>query len=962
VQLPSARAFRIAAIGVLVCAAYEVLHDAFLLHIPAWQSHVVTVLFIASAMFFLGHKLASCERRLREAIHEGETFANAILRKSPALLFILDAEGRFLRWNEHLENKLGYSPDDVAQLSVFDAIRQEDRERSKKLIEATFEGNAAETQISLLHSSGKEIPFYFTGSCIELFGKRCVLGIAVDISAQAQAENQLRVHATALEAAANGIAITGPSGTIEWVNPAFTAMTGFTLDEAIGNNPRLLKSGKQGREFYETLWKTISSGRVWRGEVTNRRKDGSLYTEEMTIAPVISNTGAITNYIAIKQDVTARKLTEEAIHRAEAQYRGIFDDAVIGIFRSTPDGTFLMMNPAMTRMLRRDSPGQAGDQYAMDNLFADSPQSWDLRMRIETAGTVRDLEYECRRRDGSRIWVSLSLRCIYNEDGTAAYYDGTAEDITPRKLAEEALHKSEQQLRLFVEHAPAALAMLDRNMCYIQASRRWLADYGLGDRDLRGVSHYEVFPETPERWKEAHRRALQGEILNQKSDRFERTNGVVHWVRWEVRPWYEKDGKIGGILIFTEDITEQTLLEQELRQAQKMDAVGRLAGGVAHDFNNLLGVITGYSELLKLRTDINATVLQKIDQIHVAGKRAASLTAQLLEFSRKRVARPRVLDLNEVVSRLSNMLQRLLGADIELIVRVAGRGGFVRMDESHVDQIIMNLAVNARDAMPSGGKLIIETDTAIIKDSCATAQRPLRPGTYVRLIVTDTGCGMDEETMSHLFEPFFTTKEPGKGTGLGLSIVYGVVRQADGYISVSSEPGQGTRFEIYLPLQDAEAEPALAPSPIESVNGSENLLVVEDDADLRSLLVEFLEGLGYYVLDAENGEAALRMAANRSRRLHVLITDVVMPRMNGRELANRLTSMFPDMGVLYTSGYSPDCSLHSRTLNQGEAFIQKPFALFDLGKKLREVVEARPLAETRAAAANANSQGRIVEI
>ena len=944
VEVSSARAFRIAAISIVVCGTYEVLHESFLPHFPAWQSHVAIVLFIASVMFFLRRKLRIRERQLLKRIQEGETFANVILRKSPALLFIFNANGRFLRWNEQLEDKLGYSPDDVSQLVVFDATRPEDRERLKKLIETTLKGDSVEAQISLLHGSGTEIPFYFTASCIEFAGERCILGTAVDISAPTGADNQRRALTTALEAAANGIAITGPTGTIEWVNPAFTEMTGFTLEEAIGNNHRLLKSGKQSREFYEALWQTISSGRVWQGEITNRRKDGSLYTEEMTITPVISTTGAITNYIAVKLDVTARKLTEDAIKRAEAQYRGIFDDAVIGIFRCTPDGEFLMMNPAMTRMLRRDSPGQRTDQCSSDNLFAECPQRWDLRLRIETDGAVRDFEHECRRRDGTALWLSLSLRCIYNEDGTPAYYEGTAEDITARKLAEEALHRSEHQLRLFVEHAPAALAMLDRNMCYIQASRRWLANYGLGDRDLRGISHYQVFPEIPERWKEAHRRALQGEVLNQKSDRFERSNGAVHWVRWEVRPWYEKDEKIGGILIFTEDISEQTLLEQELRQAQKMEAVGRLAGGIAHDFNNLLGVITGYSELLKVRTDLNETVLQKIDQIHIAGKRAAALTEQLLAFSRKRVAQSRVLDLNEVVNRLSDMLQRLLGADIELLVRVAGCDAFVRMEENHVDQMIMNLAVNARDAMPSGGKLIIETDRAIIDESCATAQKPLRPGTYVRLTITDTGSGMAEETMSHLFEPFFTTKEPGKGTGLGLSIVYGVVRQADGHVRVSSKLGQGTRFEIYLPLQDAAAEPTLAPSPIERVTGCEDVLVVEDDAGLRALLVEYLKGLGYSVLDAENGEAALRMAANGSRQVHVLMTDIVMPGMNGRELANRLTSVFPDLGVLYTSGYSFDGSTHTQALNQGEAFLQKPFALADLGRKLREVIAARPSA------------------
>jgi PAS domain S-box-containing protein len=755
-----------------------------------------------------------------------------------------------------------------------------------------------------------------------------------------------------LEAAANGIAITNASGTIEWVNPAFSAMTGFTLREAIGNNPRMLKSGKQDKEFYAALWKTISSGTVWRGEITNRRKDGTLYTEEMTVTPVAANGETITHYIAIKQDVTERKNIEHALEQAEARYRGIFEDAVIGIFRSTADGQFLMMNPAMEKMLGCDSPQQS---RAVHGLFGDSPQSWELRLRIEAGGAVHDFEHQLSRRDGARVWVSINLRCIYNEDGTPAYYEGTAQDITSRKLAEEALHESEQRLRLFVEHAPAALAMFDRGMRYLQVSRRWRNDYGLGDRDLRGVSHYEVFPDIPERWKEGHRRGLAGEVISEKDDRFERSSGAVRWVRREIRPWHDKSGDIGGIVIFAEDVTERNLLEQQLRQAQKMDAVGRLAGGVAHDFNNMLGVITGYGELLKLRTDLDETVLHQIEEIYIAAKRAASLTHQLLAFSRKQIAQPRVLDLNEAIAKLNNMLQRLIGADIDLVLRFAGEQARVKMDESHIAQLIMNLAVNARDAMPSGGKLIIETEICVQNESSVTPTRPIPAGEYVHVTVTDTGCGMDERILSHLFEPFFTTKELGRGTGLGLSIVYGVVKQSEGFIWVSSAVGRGTSFEIYLPLQDAEVETVVKPTPIDSVTGSENVLVVEDDSALRSLMVEFLKRLGYSVLDADNGELALHMATNGNGRTEVLITDIVMPKMGGLELAGKLMSKLPDVRVIYTSGYSHASAVKTRPFGPGETFLQKPFGLFELGKKIREVIVAKPLTEVKTSAARGGS-------
>jgi len=654
--------------------------------------------------------------------------------------------------------------------------------------------------------------------------------------------------------------------------------------------------------------------------------------------------------------VSARKRAEEALQCAEEQYRSIFDEAIIGIFRSTPQGRFLMMNPAMARMLRCDSPEQAIEEIGDISVFyGDSGKRRKLRAQVEANGTLYDFEHEFRRKDGTVLWLSLNLRCIYNDDSTPAYYEGTAEDISARKVAEEALQESEERLRLFIEHAPAALAMLDREMRYLRVSRRWLSDFGLGDRDLSGVSLYEVFPEVPEPWKEAHRRGMAGEVLRDENICLERANGAQQWIRSEIRPWYESKGGIGGIVIFAEDTTERTLLERQLRQAQKMEAIGRLAGGVAHDFNNMLGIIMGYSELLKLRPDLNTTAVHQIEQIHMAGKKAASLTQQLLAFSRKQIAQRQILDLNDVLSKLNNMLQRLIGEDIELVMHLSSQGARVNVDASQIDQVIMNLAVNARDAMPTGGKLIIETDTCELDDSYAIRHRPVRPGGYVRLTVTDTGSGMDQETMSHLFEPFFTTKELGRGTGLGLSIVYGIVKQSDGYIWVYSEPGQGTSFKIYLPFQSSGVEQASAPVVIENVNGSENVLVVEDDPGLRSMVVVFLKELGYSVLEAENGVRGLEIAITASNPIQVLITDIVMPKMSGRELADQLTAKCPDLKVLYTSGYTHDGAIQTRVLNPGEAFLQKPFALFELSKKLREVIEKEPTSAPRNIAARGAS-------
>ena len=828
---PFVRALGVAAISVVVCAAYEVLKDTLFQRISVWQSHVATILFFTCLMFFLSWTVIRRERKFRSAIAEREEFADVIIENLPVPLCIFDADGRFLRWNNQLESKLGYSSAGISGVGVLDTISEEDRERIKQTMEASFSQDATEGEAFLLHRNGAKIPCYLTGVRILFQGKPCILGIAVDISAQKRAQDQLRLQATALRAAANGIVITTHDGIIEWVNPAFTTITGYTMEEAVGNNPRLLRSGRHDKDFYRGLWSTISSGQVWRGEMTNCRKDGTVYTEEMTITPVVSDHGPITHYIAIKQDISARKQAEEALLLAERQYRSIFDEAIIGIFRCTHDGRFLMMNPAMAKMLRFASPAQAMEENRNAGLFYENRDKWrELQTRLARSGGLQNSEHEFRRNDGTELWLSLNLRCVHDKDGTWSYYEGTADDITERKL-----------------------------------------------------------------------------------------------------------------------------LESQLRQAQKMEAVGRLAGGVAHDFNNVLGVITGYSELLRMRTDLDEKVVHHIEQIHLAGRKAASLTQQLLAFSRKQIVQPRILDLNEVVSKLSIMLQRLIGDDIELTIHCSCPDALVNVDASQIDQVIMNLAVNARDAMPTGGKLIIETDTSDLDESYAIRHRPVRPGRYVRLTITDTGCGMDDETMSHLFEPFFTTKELGKGTGLGLSIVYGIVKQSNGYIWVYSEPGQGTSFKIYLPLHCAELRRTEKSAPIENVNGCETVLVVEDDQGLRSMVVGFLRGLGYSVLEAENGERALEVAANAGSPIQVLITDIVMPKMGGRELADRLISKFSNASVLYTSGYTHDSAVQTRVLSERETFLQKPFALHELSKKLREVIERKQPIEKRKAAAQATS-------
>jgi nitrogen-specific signal transduction histidine kinase/FixJ family two-component response regulator len=398
-----------------------------------------------------------------------------------------------------------------------------------------------------------------------------------------------------------------------------------------------------------------------------------------------------------------------------------------------------------------------------------------------------------------------------------------------------------------------------------------------------------------------------------------------------------------------EDVTERRQLEEQLRQAQKMEAVGRLAAGLAHDFNNLLTVVIGYSDLLMQRLSADDRLRPAMEEIKKAGEQAASLTRQLLAFSRKQALQPQVLDLSSLLSNVDKMLQRVIGEDIELVTHLPPGLGHVKADPGQIEQVIMNLALNARDAMPQGGQLTLEAANVELDSSYASSHESVVPGHFVMLAMSDTGTGMDAETQAHIFEPFFTTKEKGKGTGLGLSTVYGIIKQSGGNIWVYSEPARGTTFKIYLPRVDQAVE-LITPGELgveELSQGSETILLVEDEEAVRSLAREVLECRGYHVLEAKGAIEALQVGEQHKERIHLLLTDVVMPQMSGRELAEHLAPLRPETKVLYMSGYADNAVVHHGLLDPGTALLQKPFTADALARKLREVLDSAGDQKTR---------------
>ena len=509
-----------------------------------------------------------------------------------------------------------------------------------------------------------------------------------------------------------------------------------------------------------------------------------------------------------------------------------------------------------------------------------------------------------------------------------------------RKRTEEQLHDSERKYRLLFETNPEPMWVYDFETLQILAvNGAAITRYGYSEREFLELTIRDLrLAEDQGRLHEELSRRQANQEAVRVGVRHRTKDGQPFEVDLVARP-LEFAGRRAR-LVLARDVTAQRHLEEQLRQSQKMEAVGQLAGGIAHDFNNLLTAILGSTQLLLHNTPTGDPRREDAEEIRNAGMRAAELTRQLLAFSRRQVLAPKVLELNAVVTNMQRMLQRLLGEDVELATALDPAAGAVSADPGQLEQVLLNLAVNARDAMPSGGRLDVATSRLTLAEEHMERRHRLPAGDYACLAVTDTGVGMDDATQAHLFEPFFTTKEVGKGTGLGLATVYGIVKQSGGYIWVYSEPGRGTTVKVYLPRVAGEADaPPLAAPSLAEVRGDETVLLVEDATPVRTMARRGLEGRGYRVLDASDGPAALELSARHAGRIDLLVTDVVMPGMSGRELAERLAPQRPSMKVLYTSGYTDDTMVRQGVLTAGVAFLQKPFVPDTLARKVREVLD-----------------------
>jgi len=648
--------------------------------------------------------------------------------------------------------------------------------------------------------------------------------------------------------------------------------------------------------------------------------------------------------IAVGIDVSERKHAEEELRLSEERFSSAFAYAPIGMGLVAVDGRFIKVNRALGDMLG----------YTVEELRSKSvhdithPDDWESdlsQVRRMLAGEIRSYQMEKRNlhKSGRVVWIWLSVSVVRNSEGRPLYFVSQIQDITDRKRAEEELRHAEERFAKAFQNSPEACAITTlRDPRFIEANDAFLRIMGYERSEVIGVSVAElrIWPD-PEERAALVKKVLEGRKAREEGVRFRTKSGKILQVRMSADIVHLQNEPC--LLGLARDVTEQNLLEEQFRQAQKMEAVGRLAGGIAHDFNNLLGVIIGYSELVSSGLVPDSILYKRVEAIKQAGQRAASLTTQLLALGRKQTLQPRVVNLNSVVIETEKLLRPLLGEDIERTVVLDPKLGRVKADAGQIVQVILNLAVNARDAMPNGGKMTVETANTLVEEGTICEGIPVQPGLYVTLAVGDTGTGMDEETKARIFEPFYTTKPAGKGTGLGLATVYSIVEQSGGCIFVDTGVGSGTTFKIYLPRVDAVAEtPAVVPvAPAKSERASETLLLVEDEVGLRTVVDESLRQEGYRVLLAANGMDALEVAAQHEGPIQLLITDVIMPFVSGPELAQSLRTLRPETRVLYISGYTADKFADHPRVDPDLALLQKPFKLVDLAQKVRDLLNER---------------------
>ncbi|HEY7682440.1 MAG TPA: PAS domain S-box protein [Gemmatimonadales bacterium] len=886
----------------------------------------------------IGHDVTE-RRRAQEALE----MTQLSMDQATDMILWVDADGRFTYANASAVRGFGYPPETLLALSVPDITSAVPRERWRETWEAARRAGSLRMEATVRRGDGSLLPCEVVVTHLEIGGKEFQCAIVRDLTERKQAERALAEQEAQWRALSEqsltGIALI-QDGDFVYVNPRLAEMFGFSPGEMIGLPTVAVVHPDDRAMGRESLRRQLS------GELPSvhhlfkgLRKDGTVFDVEL-YGRALTHRGRPAA-LSTLLDISDRRRAAAALETQDKWFRSLIENSVEGIGLMTADTTALYLSPAFKRMLHYPVEEWLG-RPLLELIHPD-----DLPQALSTlAGGVQapgvPIPWQFRFRDATGAWrwmegTAVNLIADPAVEGIAVNW----RDVTDRKEAEEALQTSERRLRTLLDTVRLIVLGLDSKGRVDYVNPFFLQLTGYTREEVLGQPWIERFLPPGEQ------RKFQGVFLDLIEHNFHpyyqnlivTKAGEERLVAWNNTVVRDPRGRATGTLSIGEDITEHRRLEAQFRQAQKMEAVGQLTGGIAHDFNNILMAIVGYTDFLLPAVSQSPAQAEDVQEIRKAADRATVLTRQLLAFSRRQVLVPQLLDLNTLVGEIGKMLRRLIGEDISFRTSLAEELGTVRADPGQLEQVIMNLVLNARDAMPAGGTLEIGTANVELDQGYVESHPYVAPGPYVSLWVTDSGIGISEEVKSHLFEPFFTTKPVGKGTGLGLATVYGIVKQSGGHVSAYSEVDEGSTFRIYLPRVDETAE-TIAPSEWNRpVGGQETILVVDDDDSVRALVQRVLSEHGYKVLAAAGPAAALEMVRGRTGGIDLLVTDVVMPGRSGRQLADEVADLFPGVRVLFMSGYTHDAIVHRGVLDPGLHFLSKPVSADVLLRTVRGLLD-----------------------
>ncbi|HVE56138.1 MAG TPA: PAS domain S-box protein [Pyrinomonadaceae bacterium] len=1006
-----------------------------------------------------------------EALEKAAKRERAMIENAPDVICTIDAKGNIVTINPASLKVWGFKPEELVGKPYIDLVVPEDVFKTNEVTLEILSGvEVRDFENRLRHKNGSTVNVNWTILWSET--ESLMFCVAHDITERKKAETEMRLMKSAIDSIGEGIVISNaedPNYPVIYTNAAFEKLTGYRFEEIQGQNCRILQGAETNPRTVDEIREAIKSKTPFRREILNYRKNGEPFWNELSLSPVFNESGHLTNFVGVQQDISARKQAEITIRASESKFKKLIESSIIGIIITSLDGNIIEANDIFlktvgyTREELRDGILRWDEMTPPELLWQDER----AKQQLADFGFSNPREKEYFRKDGSRVPVMVGGTLLQDPENSIIAF---VLDISEQKRAEEALRESEIRLRTIVETEPecvkilglngellemnpAGLAMIEadsieqvrgstvikivvpehrrafskliRNVLAgsteilefeivgLKGRHCWLETHAVPMRNQSGeiISLLSVtrditerrgieavirraedkyrnlvesspaiaylaephppystiyvspnvtrFGYTTEEWFKqpdmwvglihsedrnrvllATQKAIESMTETDLEYRIVAKNGTIYWLHDKGRFVVDDKGVISGWQGVMLDITRTKELEEQLRQAQKLESVGLLAGGIAHDFNNMLTAINGYSDLTLRQLRDDDPLRLNIEEIKKAGLRSADLTHQLLAFSRQQILHPVVLNLNETISETIKMLRRVIGENIQLTTTLNHKIGLVKVDPGQFSQIIMNLAVNARDAMPQGGALKIETSNIFLDSESAGRHVGVLPGAYVVVTVNDTGVGMNAEIKQHIFEPFFTTKEVGKGTGLGLATVYGIIKQSGGSIEVESEKGVGTTFKIYLPQVSEQPHIGkIKENSTELLKGSELILLVEDEELVRNLTRQIMEECGYMVVEARDGLEALEIYNQGNHQFDLLMSDIVMPRMGGRELAEKLKTKLSKLRILFTSGYIDDGGLQNETIDASTNFIQKPFSPDALAHKIREILD-----------------------